>query len=165
LPNVHLGTSVGVRKRKDQIDLLRQTPAAVRFLSLEPLLEDLGKLDLTGIHWVIVGGESGKGARQCKVAWISSIVEQCRAANVPIVVKQLGKRPDVGPHDAEEGFFPRCWRCGHYDFGPCSDGTLLCNGCDAQWQGRLKDSKGGDMDEWPADLRVREFPALATIGA
>ena len=63
LENVWLGVSVEDRARKARIDLLRQTEAAVRFLSIEPLLEDLGELDLTGIHWVIVGGESGNGAR------------------------------------------------------------------------------------------------------
>ncbi len=90
VPNVWLGTSVGVRSTLHRIDQLRETPAAVRFLSLEPLLEDLGTLDLRGIHWVIVGGESGPGARPCDVAWIRSIVAQCAAAGVACFVKQLG---------------------------------------------------------------------------
>lgn len=72
-----------------------ECPAAVRFLSLEPLLEDLGELDLRGVHWVIVGGESGPRSRGCDIAWIRSIVEQCRAANVACFVKQLGRRPFV----------------------------------------------------------------------
>lgn len=56
-----------------RIDLLRESPAAVRFLSIEPLLEDLGEIDLTGIDWVIVGGESGPGARPMRVEWVRSI--------------------------------------------------------------------------------------------
>ena len=80
LPNVHLGVSVEDQQRKERIDMLRETPAAVRFLSLEPLLEDLGTLDLRGIGWCIVGGESGPGARPLNVDWVTSIVEQCKAA-------------------------------------------------------------------------------------
>lgn len=90
--NVWLGVSVESRQQLGRIDDLRGTPAALRFLSLEPLLEDLGTLDLTGIGWVIVGGESGPGARMCDVAWIRSIVEQCAASGVPCFVKQLGDR-------------------------------------------------------------------------
>ncbi len=89
-PNVWHGVSVENRKEKHRIDDLRKTPAAIRFLSCEPLLEDLGELDLTGIHWVIVGGESGNKARPCDISWIRSIVRQCQSANVPVFVKQLG---------------------------------------------------------------------------
>jgi len=73
-----------------RIEHLRQTPAAVRFLSIEPLLEDLGTIDLTGIHWVIVGGESGLGAREMKAEWVRSIRDQCVAAKVPFFFKQWG---------------------------------------------------------------------------
>jgi protein gp37 len=73
-----------------RIEHLRMTPAAVRFLSIEPLLEDLGELDLTGIHWVIVGGESGRGARPMKQEWVESIMEQCARADVPFFFKQWG---------------------------------------------------------------------------
>lgn len=161
-PNVWFGVSVENQQCKSRIDILRQVPANVLFLSLEPLLEDLGELDLTGISWCIVGGESGPHSRPMDLAWARSIVKQCRAANVACFVKQFGGQPRdngkrFGPRDKEEGEFPRCWRCGHYDFGPCSDGTLLCNGCDAEWN-RLADPKGGDPSEWGADLRVREFP-------
>jgi protein gp37 len=62
----------------------------VRFLSIEPLLEDLGIVDLTGIHWVIVGGESGHGARPMKQEWVISLRNQCRAVNVPFFFKQWG---------------------------------------------------------------------------
>lgn len=73
-----------------RIDHLRNVPAMVRFLSIEPLLEDLGKIDLTGIHWVIVGGESGRKARVSNAAEIRAVVEQCRSQKVPVFVKQLG---------------------------------------------------------------------------
>ena len=65
-------------------------PAAVRFLSIEPLLEDLGRIDLTGISWVIVGGESGPGARPMRKEWVESIRDQCRAAGVAFFFKQWG---------------------------------------------------------------------------
>src|SRR5205814_843983 len=64
--------------------------ASVRFLSIEPLLEDLGQIDLSGIHWVIVGGESGPGARPMEKAWVLSIRDQCRKAGVPFFFKQWG---------------------------------------------------------------------------
>jgi protein gp37 len=99
LPDVWLGVSVEDRKNLERIDHLRSAPAAVRFLSLEPLLEDLGTLDLRGIDWVIVGGESGPGARVCDVAWTRSIMSQCKAAGVACFMKQLGARPtnSIGP--------------------------------------------------------------------
>jgi protein gp37 len=65
-------------------------PAAVRFLSVEPLLEDLGEIPLEGISWVIVGGESGPGARPMKEAWVLSIQEQCQSARIPFFFKQWG---------------------------------------------------------------------------
>ncbi len=69
---------------------LRKTPASVRFLSIEPLLEDLGVFDLSGIHWAIVGGESGPGARPMKQEWVLSIRDQCHEADVPFFFKQWG---------------------------------------------------------------------------
>jgi protein gp37 len=72
------------------VDDLRQAPAKIRFLSIEPLLEDLGEIDLSGISWVIVGGESGPGARPMKKEWVVSIREQCRADRVPFFFKQWG---------------------------------------------------------------------------
>lgn len=91
LPNVWCGTSVGVRDAKHRIDALRRVPAAVRFLSLEPLLEDLGELDLRGIGWVIAGGESGARARPMHPDWARSIRDQCAAAGVPFFYKQHGR--------------------------------------------------------------------------
>ena len=134
-PNVWLGASVENRAEVGRIDVLRRVTAAVRFLSVEPLLEDLGRLDLSGIDWCIVGGESGGGARPMNVEWARSLVRQCRAAGVKVFVKQLGANPtqlDVG------GTFDRAFV--------------------RTTQLRLRDRKGGDMDEFPADLRVREFP-------
>jgi len=73
-----------------RIDLLRNTPAKVRFLSIEPLLEDLGGIDLRGIHWAIVGGESRPGARPIQAEWVVSIQKQCENAGVPFFFKQWG---------------------------------------------------------------------------
>jgi protein gp37 len=91
LPNVWLGVSVEQQKHKDRIDMLRDTPAALRFLSIEPLLEDIGELDLTQIDWVIAGGESGPGERVPHPAWFRAIRNQCIAANVPFFFKQWGE--------------------------------------------------------------------------
>lgn len=89
--NIWWGVSVEDRKYGlPRIEQLRATPARVRFLSIEPLLEDLGEFDLSGIHWVIVGGESGPGARPMKKEWVLSIREQCRVARVPFFFKQWG---------------------------------------------------------------------------
>lgn len=90
-PHIWLGVSVEDRRYGlARIDLLREVPAAVRFLSIEPLLQDLGELDLTGIHWVIVGGESGPKARPMEEAWVRSIQRQCKAQKVPFFFKQWG---------------------------------------------------------------------------
>ena len=90
--NAWLGVSVENDEYLDRIDELRQIPAAVRFLSLEPLLGPLENIDLTAIDWVIVGGESGPGRRPVDLAWMRSIREQCKAAGVPLFVKQIDKR-------------------------------------------------------------------------
>lgn len=89
--HIWLGVSVEDRKHGlPRIDELRETPAAVRFLSVEPLLEDLGTLDLRGIDWVIVGGESGHGARRMEVPWVENIQGQCLEFDVPFFFKQWG---------------------------------------------------------------------------
>ncbi len=88
--NVWAGVTVESQKYMYRIDDLRRVPAVVRFVSLEPLLEDLGKLDLTGIHWVIVGGESGPGARPMLPEWVTSIRAQCHTARVRFFFKQWG---------------------------------------------------------------------------
>lgn len=121
--NVWLGVSAEDQKHYDQrVSILARTPVALRFVSAEPLF---GHIDIhSGIGWVIVGGESGVGARQCSENWVHGIVHQCRQQNVPVFVKQLGSNAiDVV-------------------------GNRL----------RLRDRKGGDPNEWPKDLRVREFP-------
>ena len=89
--NIWWGVSVEDRKHGlPRIEHLRTAPAVVRFLSIEPLLEDLGEIDLSGIHWVIVGGESGPGARPMKKEWVVSIRDQCREQHVPFFFKQWG---------------------------------------------------------------------------
>lgn len=91
LGNVWLGVSVEDRRYGvPRIEHLRNTPAAVRFLSVEPLLEDLGVLDLRGIDWVIVGGESGPGARPMEESWVRNVLDQCRRQGVRFFFKQWG---------------------------------------------------------------------------
>ena len=165
LEGVWLGVSVENQATADErIPLLLQTPAAVRFLSVEPLL---GPMDLTPwlggftkftdsdgyrythdhaqpIGWVIVGGESGPGARPCDLAWIRSVVAQAKAAGVPCFVKQLGARPFIASVRDEMHAHPRTFDA---DLVPGAGAYL-----------RLRDRKGGDPAEWPEDLRVREFP-------
>jgi len=89
--NVWLGVTVEHPKYKNRIDFLKQTDAKVKFLSCEPLLGDLGELDLSGIDWVIVGGESGPNARGCKAEWVRNILVQCKNQNVPFFFKQWGE--------------------------------------------------------------------------
>jgi protein gp37 len=91
LPNVWWGVSVEDKAHGIlRIDHLRNAPVLVRFLSVEPLLEDLGTIDLTDINWVIVGGESGHGARPLQKEWVESIRVQCEQAEVPFFFKQWG---------------------------------------------------------------------------
>jgi protein gp37 len=97
----HIWWGVSVENRRHglpRIELLRNAPASVRFLSIEPLLEDLGEIDLAGIHWVIVGGESGPRARPMKASWVLNLRDQCEAAGVPFFFKQWG-----GVRKAETG--------------------------------------------------------------
>ncbi|MGC2182044.1 MAG: phage Gp37/Gp68 family protein [Terriglobales bacterium] len=89
--NIWWGVSVEDRKYGlPRIEHLRQAPAKVRFLSIEPLLEDIGVINLSGISWVIVGGESGPGARPMKKEWVVSVQQQCEAYRVPFFFKQWG---------------------------------------------------------------------------
>lgn len=167
LPNVWLGVSVEDQETADErIPLLLRTPAAVRFVSYEPAL---GPVDFTAIKythspgyfgdalqwhhqphgasgypsidWVIVGGESGPKARPCDIAWIRSAVEQCKAAGVACFVKQCGSRPILDCPSGEEG-----------------EPQMRPDGSARYWTIPMKDRKGGDMAEWPEDLRVRQFP-------
>jgi protein gp37 len=177
LPNVWLGTSVEDQARLDErVPHLLRCPAAVRFLSCEPLLGALefgatfyrymskasglryqnvhsaGDHDvLPGVDWVIVGGESGAHARYCETTWIRGVVDQCKATGVPVFVKQLGARClSWGPDDriyADWEFY-------------AARGYVQPNDC---WELPLRDRKGGDMAEWPEDLRVREMPSVAGV--
>jgi protein gp37 len=90
-PHVWMGVSVEDRAHGvPRIDVLREVPAAVRFVCVEPLLEDLGALDLTGIHWVSVAGESGRHARPMQAEWVHAIQRQCKATKVPFYFKGWG---------------------------------------------------------------------------
>lgn len=89
-PNLWMGVSVENTDYRFRIDHLRSTKAALKFLSLEPLLGPLPQLNLQDINWVIVGGESGPGARRCNTEWVIEIRDQCLAANVPFFFKQWG---------------------------------------------------------------------------
>lgn len=183
-PNVWIGTSVEDQSTADdRIPHLLTVPAAVRFLSCEPLLGPvklgdhlLPRLgDMKGafrpdhqprscrIDWAIVGGESGPGARPCRVGWVRSLVGQCRAAAVPCFVKQLGENVvDRNDHFGGSPDFDDHWPD---DLDPMRVEHDI-HGFREEYQGadcrvRLLDRKGGDPKEWPADLRVREFPHVA----
>jgi protein gp37 len=159
LSNVWLGVSVEDQQRADErIPALLRTPAAVRFLSVEPQLgpvdltsigswrgeplsaleEQVGHVERPPVDWVIVGGESGPGARPFHLEWARTIVEQCKAAGVAVFVKQLGADPIEGTD--------------HRSDHP--DPDLL------RYPLHLLNKKGGDPLEWPPDLRVREFPEV-----
>jgi protein gp37 len=89
----HIWWGVSVEDQKyglPRIEHLQQTPAKVRFLSVEPLLEHLGRFNLSGINWTIVGGESGPGARRMRTEWVVSVRDQCRESHVPFFFKQWG---------------------------------------------------------------------------
>lgn len=160
--HVQIGTSVGDHKSaEERIPHLRCVPAPVRFLSVEPQLEDLGSVDLAGIAWVIQGGEYHRDrskARPFDLAWARDMRDQCRAAGVPYFLKQFGAAPMMRA-DSVEGR-----RAGDHPESEWPDGTYFGGGAEhgEEWRGRrahLHDSHGGDEAEWPADLRgCREFP-------
>jgi len=147
LPNVWLGVSVEDQAAaNERIPLLLKTPAAVRFLSCEPLIAPVDLIPFLydefegtsmpdfdspvasnrGINWVIIGGESGANAQPCDTRWIRDIVEQCAGAGVAPFVKQLGAYPVNGSYEM-----------------------------------KLEDGHGGNPEEWAPHLRVREFPEVA----
>lgn len=150
-PHMWFGVSVEDNERAlERIPHLQETRAAIRFLSVEPQLEDI-KLGhdtpevgwisylqgfdgcdpiIPGIDWVICGGESGPGARPFNLAWAESLLAQCRTAGVPFFMKQIGSDPWL-PNDMWRGLT----------------------------QPKIRDRKGGDPAEWPDCLRVREFPS------
>jgi len=90
LPNVWLGTSVESADYRTRISLLRKIPAKVRFVSFEPLLGSVGKVNLEGVHWAIVGGESGPRSRPMKIEWVDKIEAQCREYGTAFFFKQWG---------------------------------------------------------------------------
>ncbi len=90
LPNVWLGTSVENNEVTDRINFLRKTPASVRFISFEPLIDSVGPVNLRSIHWAIVGGESGSNARPIKEEWIDEIHKQCEKYDTAFFFKQWG---------------------------------------------------------------------------
>jgi len=178
-PHIWLGVSVEDQERADErVPDLLETPAAVRFVSAEPLL---GPVDFTRVDgstrdalkgydfeliepwpdnppkvdWVIVGGESGPGARPCDLAWIRSIRDQCRAAGAAVFVKQLG-RWIAGDH---AGFCAQSWLFpGGSRWVPPVIGYRADHRPEGAVAFSLMDLKGGSWSEWPADLRVREWP-------
>lgn len=100
--HIWLGTSVEDAKAKSRIQHIRQAPASVRFLSIEPLIAPVGRMDLSGIHWVIVGGESGPGARPMKPEWVREIQRQCEEQHVAFFFKQWGGiRPKTGGRELD----------------------------------------------------------------
>lgn len=173
LPNIWFGVSVEDNRFRHRIDELMDIPAAKRFISYEPALGPLDLGDYLGHHigcyadegsicvcgtrgkldQVIVGGESGPQARPFDIEWARTTVRDCRAAGVPVFVKQLGAKAhdrlsdDSGWITKTLAQWPEMTR-----FHTKHPGQLL-------HQIELIDRKGGDMSEWPADLRVREFPA------
>jgi protein gp37 len=90
IPSVWLGTSIESDKHVGRADALRDTPAAVRFISAEPLLGPLPSLDLTGIDWLIIGGESGPGSRPLDLGWVRELIDKAHDAGTSVFVKQLG---------------------------------------------------------------------------
>lgn len=101
--NVWLGVTVEDKKHGlPRIDILREISAKIRFLSVEPLLEDLGFIDLEGIGWVIVGGESGPGARPMKKIWVEYIQIQCGLIDLPFFFKQWGRNDNIGANPDEK---------------------------------------------------------------
>jgi protein gp37 len=90
LPNAWLGTSIENAQVKSRADALRAVPAVIRFISFEPLIGPIGSIDLTGIHWAIVGGESGRFARPIREGWIDEIYEQCTRSKTVFFFKQWG---------------------------------------------------------------------------
>lgn len=194
LSNVHLGVSAEDQERLDErVPDVLACPAAVRWLSIEPLLNAVnlheyllgfsaGNPSLctcghghgffrcpnygsvaeschfrgcscesftkipggTGLHWIVVGGESGRGARRCDLGWIRSVIAQCRKAQVPCFVKQLGAGVNLHTDDGR----------GRHHRDRDRDEVVV-----------VQHPKGGDWDEWPDDLRVREWPSLAGASA
>lgn len=145
LQNVWLGVSVENQKTADErIPLLLKTPAAVRFVSCEPMLEKVSMVNnqLSMLNWVIIGGESGHKPRAFNVDWAKDLIVECKAAGVPVFMKQVGKHP----YSLRDRWSTR------------GGGVVVSPGDEWTFRKRLKDVKGGDMSEWDEELRVREMP-------
>jgi protein gp37 len=100
--HIWLGVSIEDASKRGRIKQLRETPASIRFLSLEPLIGPIGDLDLQGIHWVIVGGESGAKARPLDPDWVREVRDLCRRQHVPFFFKQWGGiRPKSGGRELD----------------------------------------------------------------
>lgn len=168
-PNVWLGTSVESDEQHARAWELLKCPAALRFLSLEPLIGpvDLDKWELLCkawsekkptigryIDWVIVGGESGPHARPCNVEWIRSVVRQCENAGVPCFVKQLGAHVVCRNDQVDDWLDQPNGPCVAYDD---SGGVTMQGDLERVY---MRDRKGGDPSEWPDDLRVRQMPVI-----
>jgi protein gp37 len=157
--NLWMGVSAENQKYWDErTSELNVTPAAVRWVSAEPLLSpiDCGTAIYPGYHegkhapgidWVVVGGESGPGARSMNIEWARNIVSQCQAAGVAVFVKQLGAKPFLHRHKSAHMEKPGF--------------KLHVESLEIKQEFDLNDRKGGDMSEWPEDLRVREYPQAA----
>lgn len=171
--NIWLGVSVSDNRGRWRIPYIMRENVAVRFVSYEPAL---GPLDVSPwlysgyteppqtdvVSWVIAGGESGPGARPCRRTWIRDVVQQCRAAGKAVFVKQLGAWQPCPPTPIGIGSMVRA-----------GDVVVTLDGrrapiqrdlsCTLEGEGapyRHVGGKGNDMEEWPADLRVREFPVV-----
>jgi protein gp37 len=142
LPNVWLGVSVETQAMLPRLNTLCATPAALRFASFEPLLEDLGDMtpwlapvmELPALDWCIIGGESGPKARPFNLEWARTIIRQCGQYAVAVWMKQVGARPCI---DMTVG--------NRYDEHTCFP---------------VRDTAGADPAAWPAQLRVQQFPEV-----
>lgn len=187
LPNVWLGTSLEDQaSAEERVPHLVRTPAAIRWLSCEPLLGPLaldydwlwppnpdllpldGEYRLPGVRWVVVGGESGRDARPFDLVWARSLVEQCSGAGVPVFVKQLGANPRIGYYawreyaeslGIEHGPEVEVYVGSGRWWEPDHRGVNYGQPpLEAEVRFPLRNRKGGDPSEWPEDLRVREWP-------
>lgn len=146
LPNVWLGTSIENQKTADaRVPVLARIPAAVRFLSIEPLLGPIRLPHCTrSIHLGILGGESGDNCRACDIEWMRSLRDQLHGFGSAVFIKQLGSKPFATEY---------CDR-------PPVAGRTIQSADGKSWQTilNLRSRKGADTAEWPEDLRIREFP-------
>jgi len=149
LERAWLGTTVESAKHLDRIDVLRDCPAAIRWLSCEPLLGPLDNLNLQGIHWVVVGGESGPGARPMHPDWARGVRDQCVAAGVPFFFKQWGQwQPWADTYTRQAGWRYVSYRDGLARVGPPEDRDAAMQTVGKKAAGRILD--GRTWDQYPA---------------